>query len=73
MVFGWGKKKQEEKPVEVISQNKDIQLSDVPKILDDLNQLRSSQILSEIQHIRKITAPLIDDLIKIDFIMYNHF
>jgi len=65
MVFGWGKKKQEEKPVEVISQNKDIQLSDVPKILDDLNQLRSSQILSEIQHIRKITAPLIDDLIKI--------
>ena len=65
MVFGWGKKKQEEKPVEVISQNKDIQLSDVPKILDDLNQLRSSQILSEIQHIRKITVPLIDDLIKI--------
>ena len=65
MVFGWGKKKQEEKPVEVISQNKDIQLSDVPKILDDLNQLRSSQTLSEVQHIRKITAPLIDDLIKI--------
>jgi hypothetical protein len=65
MVFGWGKKKQEEKPVEVISQNKDIQLSDVSKILDDLNQLRSSQTLSEIQHIRKITAPLIDDLMKI--------
>ena len=29
MVFGWGKKKQEEKPVEVISQNKDIQLSEI--------------------------------------------
>ncbi|PBO84857.1 MAG: exonuclease SbcC [Thaumarchaeota archaeon] len=65
MVFGWGKKKQEENTVEVISQNKEIQLSDVSKILTELNQLRSSQILSEIKQIRKITEPLIDDLIKI--------
>ena len=65
MVFGWGKKKQEENTVEVISQNKEIQLSDVSKILTELNQLRSSQILSEIKEIRKITEPLIDDLIKI--------
>ena len=65
MVFGWGKKKQEENTVEVISQNKEIKLSDVSKILTELNQLRSSQILSEIKEIRKITEPLIDDLIKI--------
>ena len=65
MVFGWGKKKQEENTVEVISQNKEIQLSDVSKILTELNQLRSTQILSEIKQIRKITEPLIDDLIKI--------
>ena len=65
MVFGWGKKKQEENTVEVISQDKEIQLSDVSKILTELNQLRSSQILSEIKQIRKITEPLIDDLIKI--------
>ncbi len=65
MVFGWGKKKQEENTVEVISQNKEIQLSDVSKILTELNQLRYSQILSEIKQIRKITEPLIDDLIKI--------
>ncbi len=65
MVFGWGKKKQEENTVEVISQNKEIPLSDVSKILTELNQLRSSQILSEIKEIRKITDPLIDDLIKI--------
>jgi len=65
MVFGWGKKKQEENTVEVISQNKEIQLSDVSKILTELNQLRSSQTLSEIKEIRKITEPLIDDLIKI--------
>lgn len=65
MVFGWGKKKQVENNVDVISQNKEIQLSDVSKILTELNQLRSSQILSEIKQIRKITEPLIDDLIKI--------
>jgi len=65
MVFGWGKKKQEENTVEVISQNKEIQLLDVSKILTELNQLRSSQILSTIKEIRKITEPLIDDLIKI--------
>ena len=65
MVFGWGKKKQEENTVEVIPQNKEIQLSDVSKILTELNQLRSTQILSEIKQIRKITEPLIDDLIKI--------
>jgi len=65
MVFGWGKKKQEENTVDVTSQNKEIHLSDVSKILTELNQLRSSQILSEIKEIRKITEPLIDDLIKI--------
>ena len=65
MVFGWGKKKHEENTVEVISNNKEIHLSDVSKILTELNELRSSQILSEIKEIRKITEPLIDDLIKI--------
>ena len=65
MVFGWGKKKQEENTVEVISKNKEIQLSDVSKILTELNQLRSSQILLEIKEIREITEPLINDLIKI--------
>ena len=65
MVFGWGKKKQEEKPTELVSQSKDVQLSDVSKILTDLDQLRSSQILSEIKHLRKVTAPLIEDLIMI--------
>jgi len=65
MVFGWGKKKKEEKSVKVIPQNKEIHLTDVSQILDDLNKLRTTQTLSEIKHIRKITEPLIDDLIKI--------
>ncbi|AJM92740.1 MULTISPECIES: exonuclease SbcC [Nitrosopumilus] len=65
MVFGWGKKKQEEKPVEDITQTKEIPLSDVKKIVADLAKLRESQTISEIKHLRNGTAPLIDDLIKI--------
>jgi hypothetical protein len=65
MVFGWGKKKQDETPVEEISQNKEIALVDVPKIITDLSALRKSQTLSEINNLRNKTAPLIEGLMKI--------
>jgi hypothetical protein len=65
MVFGWGKKKQEEIPVDVTHQDKEIRLSDIPKIVINLKELRVSQTLSEIKQLRNDTAPLIDDLIKI--------
>ena len=65
MVFGWGKKKQEETPIEEIPQNKEISLADVPKILSDLSALRKSQTLSEINNLRNKTAPLIEELMKI--------
>ena len=65
MVFGWGKKKQEEKPFEEIPQNKEISLIDVPKIVSDLSSLRKSQTLAEINNLRNNTEPLIGDLIKI--------
>jgi len=65
MVFGWGKKKEEGKPVEQSPQEKEIQLSDVHKIVDELNQLRQSQIITEIKYLRNNTEPLIYDLIEI--------
>jgi len=65
MVFGWGKKKQEENLIVQTAQEKEIQLSDVTKIMDELNQLRKSQIISEIKHLRNSTEPLIDDLMRI--------
>ncbi len=65
MVFGWGKKKQEEKPIEEIPQNKEISLEDVPNIISDLSKLRRSQTLAEINSLRNKTAPLIDELMKI--------
>ena len=64
MVFGWGKKKQEEY-VERIPQEKEVQLSDVPKIVTELNELRKSQIISEIKHLRNNTGPLMDELMQI--------
>ena len=66
MVFGWGKKKQEEKPTEeVIPQTKDVSLGEVKTIVADLENLRESQTVSEVKHLRNSTAPLIDDLIKV--------
>jgi len=65
MVFGWGKKKQEEKLLVETPQEKEVQLTDVHKILSELNQLRKSQILSEIKHLRNKTEPLIHDLMEI--------
>ncbi len=63
MVFGWGKKK-EEKTEETPSQ-KQIQLSDVSKIVQKLLELRTSQILNDIKSLRDNTEPLIKDLISI--------
>ena len=65
MVFGWGKKKQEEKPIAKAPKEKEVQLSDVSKIVTELGKLRKSQTLSEINHLRNDTEPLINDLIKI--------
>lgn len=65
MVFGWGKKKQDATPVEEVPQNKEILLSNVPKVISDLSELRKSQTLSDINNLRNNTEPLIDDLMKI--------
>ena len=69
MVFGWGKKKQVDEPVERKPVNQNISLSDVPKIMGDLSTLRESQTLSEIKYLRNNTAPLIDDLMKIGIVL----
>jgi len=65
MVFGWGKKKQEEIPVQEIPQTKEIHLDDVKKIVTELYQLRTSQTVSEIKSLRDNTDPLITELMEI--------
>ena len=69
MVFGWGKKKQVEEPVERKPTNQEIELSEVSKIISDLRKIRESQTLSEIKNLRNETAPLIDDLMKIGIVL----
>ena len=65
MVFGWGKKKQEEKPTVEAPRTKEISLEDIPGIVSDLQNLRKSQTISEIKHLRNSTQPLIDELSQI--------
>jgi len=65
MGFGWGKKKQDDVHVEEVSQSKEIVLSNIPKILSDLGELRKSKTLSEIKNLRNSTEPLINELMKI--------
>jgi len=63
MVFGWGKKKEansDELPLQ-----KNISISEVPKITQQILELRSSQILSDIKSIRDLTEPMIKELIAI--------
>ena len=64
MVFGWGKKKDEKISKEIPLQ-KQIQLSDVSAIIQQILELRTSQILSDIKAIRNNTEPLITELIMI--------
>jgi len=64
MVFGWGKKKDEKISKEIPLQ-KQIQLSDVSAIIQQILELRTSQILSDIKSIRNNTEPLITELIMI--------
>ncbi|MGI9567854.1 MAG: exonuclease SbcC [Nitrosopumilus sp.] len=66
MVFGWGKKKEETKPAEYVKPvTKEVSLSEIPKIVEELEELRKSQLVSEIKHLRNITQPMIEDLIEI--------
>lgn len=64
MVFGWGKKK-EKKTLEEIPQQKEIQLSEVQKIAEDLLKLRTSQTLTEIKSFRDQISPLVKELASI--------
>jgi len=65
MVFGWGKKKNQDNQEESELQNQTIPLSDVLKIVTKLCKLRESQTLSLIKNLRDQTTSLIDELIKI--------
>ncbi len=67
MVFGWGKKKQENPMFveEELPKVKEITLDNIPDIVSEVEELRKTQTLSDVNTLRNNTNPLIDDLIKI--------
>jgi len=70
MVFGWGKKKNEQIPREILKQ-KEIKLSEVQKIIKDFLDLRNAQTLTEIKMLRDQTSPLINELAGIAHALEN--
>jgi len=47
MVFGWGKKKPKKQESEIIPQKKQILLSDVPNVVDEIHSIRTKTIIVE--------------------------
>ena len=47
MVFGWGKKKQKKQEPEIAPQKKQILLSDVPNVVDEIRSIRTKTIIAE--------------------------
>ena len=47
MVFGWGKKKSEKQEPEMTPQKKQILLSDVPNVVDEIRSIRTKTIIVE--------------------------
>ena len=65
MVFGWGKKKQEDVPIRQAQRRIEIALQEVPDVLAELNQTKAAHTIHDIIYLRDAIAPLIDDLMKI--------
>ena len=61
MVFGWKKKSQRQESEKSISTEKEIKLSEIKPILDDIKSLRTETIISEAKYFQK----------KIEFDLYN--
>jgi len=47
MVFGWGKKKPKKQESEIAPQKKQILLSDVPNVVDEIRSIRTKTINAE--------------------------
>ena len=52
MVFGWGKKKPKKQETEIAPQKKQILLSDVPNVVDEIRSIRTKTIIAEVKTFR---------------------
>ena len=65
MVFGWGKKKQEDVSVRQDSRRTAITMQEVPEVLAELNQTKAAHAVHDVIYLRDAITPLIGDLMKI--------
>ncbi len=61
MVFGWGRKKEEEPGLQEMPA-REIPLSDVPRVASELLELRRSQAVSEVRLCRDRAVPLLSEV-----------
>jgi len=64
MVFGWGKKKNQE-PETSIQEEKKIKLSEIKSKIDEIQSLRAKTIITEIKSFRKKIEEKLDEISKI--------
>ena len=65
MVFGIGKKKEEKQRTETTHIKKEISLSEVNKIIEDIKTIREKTLIADTKSIKNKIAPNLDDLLKI--------
>ena len=65
MVFGWGKKKSEKQEPEMAPQKKQISLSDVPNVIDDIRSIRTKTIIAEAKTFKNKIQPRCETILHI--------
>jgi len=65
MVFGWGKKKSEKQEPEMTPQKKQILLSDVPNVVDEIRSIRTKTIIAEAKTFKNKIKPSCETILHI--------
>jgi len=65
MVFGWGKKRSEKQEPEMAPQKKQILLSDVPNVVDEIHSIRTKTIIAEANSFKNKIKPSCETILHI--------
>ena len=65
MVFGWGKKKTKKQEFETTSLKKEISLSQINDIVNDIKNLRTKTLIAEINSLQNYIIPQLVEILKI--------
>ena len=65
MVFGWGKKQEENTSEKVEKKEVEIQFTEIEKILEDMHKLRENTLVAEIKAFRNKMEPEKNEVLRI--------